>query len=175
MLLTQVENNTRTIDYGDPRSASIWGDCSTAVIVSKSVPSGIAIDSFPARSCPSRWRTVRVPLAGHFVQDGPAVHEFAIRTMHALVRDMRQIAGRDDIYFIGHQANLPALMAVCSKTGVPQERHLSNIEDFGNCGAAGAPSVLSQHWRSLNAGDVVVIAVVGSGLTWGGLWVRMLA
>ncbi len=174
VLITQVENNTRTINYGDPRSAAIWGDCSTAVIVSKSIPSGTAIESFPARSCPARWRAVRMPLAGHFVQDGPAVHGFAIRTMQSLVCDMRQLACHDDIYFIGHQANLPALMAVCSKTGVPQEKHLSNIETFGNCGAAGAPSVLSQHWRTLNAGDVVVIAVVGSGLTWGGLWLRML-
>jgi len=173
VLLTQVENNTRTIDYRDPRSAAIWGDCSTALIVSKSIPSGITIEGFPPMSCPAKWHAVRVPVSGHFAQDGPAVHAFAIRTMHALVRDIRRSSGLDDVYFIGHQANLPALMAVCEKAEIPSERHLFNIEKFGNCGAAGAPSVLSQHLRTLKSGDSVVIAVVGSGLTWGGLCVRM--
>jgi 3-oxoacyl-[acyl-carrier-protein] synthase-3 len=40
---------------------------------------------------------------------------------------------------------------------------------YGNTGAAGAPSVLSQRWDELAPGDVVLMAVVGSGLTWSSL------
>jgi 3-oxoacyl-[acyl-carrier-protein] synthase-3 len=57
---------------------------------------------------------------------------------------------------------------VCKRTGISLENHLSNIAAFGNCGAAGAPSVLSQRWDELR--DAVVnMAVVGSGLAWGGM------
>ena len=37
------------------------------------------------------------------------------------------------------------------------------------CGAAGAPSVLSQNWDALPPRCEIVMVVVGSGLTWGGL------
>jgi 3-oxoacyl-[acyl-carrier-protein] synthase-3 len=43
---------------------------------------------------------------------------------------------------------------------------------FGNCGAAGAPTVLSQHWEELR-GAIVHMAVVGSGLAWGGMRIAL--
>jgi hypothetical protein len=38
----------------------------------------------------------------------------------------------------------------------------------GNCGASGAPTVLSENWDNPQVGDAVALAVVGSGLTWAG-------
>jgi 3-oxoacyl-[acyl-carrier-protein] synthase III len=38
----------------------------------------------------------------------------------------------------------------------------------GNCGASGAPTVLSEHWDDSLVGDAVALSVVGSGLTWAG-------
>ena len=70
--------------------------------------------------------------------------------------------------FVGHQANLLVLEGICRRVEVDPERHFHNVTDFGNCGAAGAPSVLSQRWESFEAGDEVAIALVGAGLTWGG-------
>ncbi|NNF16982.1 MAG: ketoacyl-ACP synthase III, partial [Gammaproteobacteria bacterium] len=40
---------------------------------------------------------------------------------------------------------------------------------FGNCGAAGAPTVLSQNWEQLQNGGALILNVVGSGLSWGGV------
>ena len=51
--------------------------------------------------------------------------------------------------FIGHQANLRMLENVCKRTNIPVEDHYSNVDYFGNTGAAGAPTVLSQHWDEL--------------------------
>jgi 3-oxoacyl-[acyl-carrier-protein] synthase-3 len=70
--------------------------------------------------------------------------------------------------FIGHQANLRMLENVCRRTGIALENHYSNVAYFGNCGAAGAPSVLSQKWDELRD-TVIHLAVVGSGLAWGGM------
>ena len=70
--------------------------------------------------------------------------------------------------FIGHQANALMLEAVCRRTATPSERHLFNVDRYGNCGAAGAPSVFSQNWDRIDDG-YLNLAVVGSGLTWGGV------
>jgi len=53
------------------------------------------------------------------------------------------------------------------------DAHWHNVECYGNTGAAGAPTVLSQHWDELVDGDVVIVAVVGSGLTWSGVQIEV--
>jgi 3-oxoacyl-[acyl-carrier-protein] synthase III len=141
-------------------------------VVSSRVPSPAKIGSCGMDSNPSGWAKVTIPSGGHFAQDGATVQAFAIRQMTDLVCDARKHLKCNDGYFIGHQANLKALKSVCARTGVPDDKHLYNVDEFGNCGAAGAPSVLSQHWSSFQPNDNVVIAVVGSGLSWAGLWVQ---
>jgi 3-oxoacyl-[acyl-carrier-protein] synthase-3 len=42
------------------------------------------------------------------------------------------------------------------------------VDRFGNCGAAGAPGVLSQNWERFSPGDLLAMVVVGAGLSWGG-------
>jgi len=61
------------------------------------------------------------------------------------------------------------LNAVCERADISSDRHLHNVEDFGNCGAAGAPGVLSQRWDDLPPTCEIALVVVGSGLTWAGL------
>jgi 3-oxoacyl-[acyl-carrier-protein] synthase-3 len=60
------------------------------------------------------------------------------------------------------------LESVCRRAGIPSERHFFNVDRFGNCGAAGAPSVLSENWDEFKSGYLGIV-VVGSGLTWGGV------
>ena len=83
----------------------------------------------------------------------------------------RALETRGAIRFIGHQANLLMLDAVARRIEV--DTHWHNVESFGNTGAAGAPTVLSQRWDELAEGDVVVLAVVGSGLTWASVQIEI--
>ncbi len=71
--------------------------------------------------------------------------------------------------FIGHQANAMMLDSIVRRAEIDAADHWHNVERFGNTGAAGAPSVLSQHWDALAPGDTVALVVVGSGLTWAAL------
>jgi 3-oxoacyl-[acyl-carrier-protein] synthase III len=171
VLVVNVENNTRTIDYRDRRTAVLWGDGSAAAVVSTRVPSGVRVRHSVVRSDPSGWNKVVIPSGGHFAQEGSAVQGFAIRkTLATLTELAAHLRGaREDLRFIGHQANLLMLNSVCERAHVAPERHFSNVADFGNCGAAGAPSVLSQHWDSLPDACELALVVVGSGLTWAGL------
>jgi 3-oxoacyl-[acyl-carrier-protein] synthase III len=168
VLLVQPENLTRMVDYRDRNTAVLMGDCSTAAVVSLRVPSAVAVDRIVQRTSPAGWERVVAYTGGHLRQDGPAVQAFGIRRMAEL---LQEFAGQSsaDAMFVGHQANLLMLEAVCRRGGIPAERHLYNVDEFGNCGAAGCPSVLSLHWSSLFERRATVHAVVvGAGLTWAG-------
>jgi 3-oxoacyl-[acyl-carrier-protein] synthase-3 len=175
VLVVNVENTTRTVDYRDRRTAVLWGDGSSAAVVSTRVPAPVRVRHSVVHSDPAGWNKVVIPTGGHFAQEGSAVQGFAIRksvsTLHELAAHVR--GDRAGLVFIGHQANLLMLNAVCERAQIEPSRHLSNVADFGNCGAAGAPGVLSQHWDTLPPRCEVAMVVVGSGLTWGGLLIEV--
>lgn len=169
VLIVNAENTTRTVDYSDRKNAVVWGDGSVAAVVSPRVPSHARARSAEIGSDPSNWDKVTIRAGDRFAQDGAAIQAFAIRTMAEIVSAFRDDGAPDHSYFVGHQANLRALESVCRRLEIPPAQHLFNVNRFGNCGAAGATGVISQRWDDFRQGDVVLIAVVGSGLTWGGL------
>jgi 3-oxoacyl-[acyl-carrier-protein] synthase-3 len=171
VLLLNVEAFTRAINYSDRRVAVLFGDAATAAIISSRVSARTCIVGSTFRTDPSGHDHITIPAGGHFAQDGHKVQIFAIRKTVEIVDGMRtqgngHSAERE--FFIGHQANLRMLETVCGRLRLPAKNHLSNVERFGNCGAAGAPSVLSQNWDTLGP-CAINMAVVGSGLSWGGI------
>lgn len=171
VLVVNVENTTRTVDYRDRRTAVLWGDGSSAAVVSARVPSPVRVRRSVVHSDPGGWNKVVIPAGGHFRQEGSAVQAFAIRKSLATLNELAAHRSPDGgpMLFIGHQANLMMLNAVCERAKVDPAHHLFNVDEFGNCGAAGAPGVLSQHWETLPPRCEIALVVVGSGLTWGGL------
>jgi 3-oxoacyl-[acyl-carrier-protein] synthase III len=171
VLVANIEAFTRTVNYADRGTAVLFGDCASAAIVSTRVSSRVRVLESSFQSDPTGHGQITIPAGGHFAQEGHRVQIFAVRKTVELVGASR-FAGREqpgrEEFFIGHQANLRMLEAVCKRLNIPAKNHLSNVQNFGNCGAAGAPSVLSEHWEDL-APCAVNMAVVGSGLSWGGL------
>jgi 3-oxoacyl-[acyl-carrier-protein] synthase-3 len=58
------------------------------------------------------------------------------------------------------------LNPVCDRAGIIPENHWHNVKYYGNTGCSGAPAVLSQRWDELQPGHHVAISLVGAGLTW---------
>lgn len=174
ILLVIPDNTTRAVDYRDRRSAVLWGDATCAIIVSKKHTACASIDHTSLSSNPQNWNKVLLPTGGHFSQEGSTVQKFAIKTTLASLQTLRDATEVtfDQHYFIGHQANLTMLESVCRIGNISENRHLYNVDYFGNCGAAGAPCVLSQNWSKFVPGDMVFIIVVGAGLSWGGMVLR---
>ncbi len=169
VLIVQPENNTRTVDYNDRNTAVLWGDGSTAAVVSSKHPARVRVMHTCLESDPKAWRKVRIPSGGHFTQEGRAVQAFAIRKGTAAIQELAEHSrNAQEMSFIGHQANLLVLEGICRRASISNDRHFHNVEHYGNCGAAGAPSVLSQCWNTFAPGQEVGVAVVGAGLTWGG-------
>jgi 3-oxoacyl-[acyl-carrier-protein] synthase-3 len=166
-LLVIAEAYTHATDYTDRNTCVLWGDASFACIASAEKPSGLSFEVLDTRigSRSSDWRTIEIPNDGFFKQRGAVVQAFAIRKMAAIVQ--QQLEGSPVDWFVGHQANAGILSRACARAGLRPEQNLTNIEEFGNTGAAGAPSVLADHQGRFADGSRIVVATVGAGLSWG--------
>lgn len=178
VLILSVEAFTRTINYSERQSAVLFGDAASAAILSPRVASSTRILETKFLTDPSGQNQITIRAGGHFAQDGHRVQLFAIRKTAETIESLSGPHSDNgsnlqaNEFFVGHQANLRMLEAVCRRMNIPDTRHLSNVRLFGNCGAAGAPSVLSQNWQKLGP-CAINMAVVGSGLSWGGLRICM--
>jgi 3-oxoacyl-[acyl-carrier-protein] synthase-3 len=175
VLVVNPENTTRAVNYSDRATAVLWGDGTSAAIVSHDSPARVRVVETTLASSPAGCALVTIPRFGHFAQEGPAVQRFAIKTTQACLEAMLPSARArvadfgGTVRFVAHQANLLVLESVVRRGGLDASEHWFNVVHRGNTGAAGAPGVLSEHWGELAKGDVVVVAVVGSGLTWSSL------
>jgi len=174
VLVVAAERLTTCVDYSDRAAAVLWGDGAAAAVLSHRVPGRAAIEGTCLESSPAGWDKVVVPRSGHFEQEGRTVQTFAVKKTVRLLRKLTQQFKVPDrpFYFVGHQANRVMLDSVCRLAEIPEDRHFSNVEDFGNTAAAGSPSVVSQRWADWEDGDDIAIVGVGSGLTWGGFMLR---
>jgi 3-oxoacyl-[acyl-carrier-protein] synthase-3 len=175
VLVVNPENTTRVVNYADRASCVLWGDGTSAAIVSREAPARVRVVQTTLASSPAGCALVTIPRFGHFAQEGSQVQRFAIKTTQACLEAMlpaaraRAAEAGGTVRFVAHQANLLVLESVARRAGLAEGEHWFNVVDRGNTGAAGAPGVLSQHWGELAKGDVVILAVVGSGLTWASL------
>jgi 3-oxoacyl-[acyl-carrier-protein] synthase III len=176
ILLVIPENMTRCVNFTDRKVAVLLGDGTSALVVSKKHASNAIISGVSIGSNPGSYKTIMTPAGLHFSQEGPVVQRFAIKKMVSIIEQFRNQYSIevDDHYFIGHQANLTMLKSICKIVKIREDLHLYNVHEFGNCGAAGAPSVLSQYWSSFVRGDQIILAVVGAGLTWGGMLINFM-
>lgn len=174
VLIVTPESLTTTVDYSDRSAAVLWGDGTTAAIVSARVPSHIEILGNVLESSPAGADKVTVPHFGHFGQEGRTVQMFAIKKTVRVLRKLQKAFRQDDrpFHFVGHQANLRMLETVCRQGDIADDRHHHTVVDYGNTGAAGAPGVVSMRWDAWKSGDDIALVGVGSGLTWSGYVMR---
>lgn len=164
VLIAVAEYLTRTVDYSDRNVAVLFGDCATAMVVSNQVESRACVLDTWVETLPRLCEQVVIPTGGHFRQNGRLVQATAIAKTVAAIRRAAPVVNAP-AYFIGHQANLTMLKQICKLAEVPPERHLFNVDQFGNCGTSGTASVLSQHWERFATGDAVTLHQVGAGFT----------
>ena len=112
-----------------------------------------------------------------FKMKGNELFKIAVRSMSEISREVLDEAGlsaRDVDLFIPHQANQRITDAVASKLAVEGERVYSNIAMHGNTSSASIPIALDECVEAgrIKAGDLVLMASFGGGVTWGGVLVR---
>ncbi len=114
---------------------------------------------------------------GHFItMKGREVYRFAYSQMLGMLAWAMEGKDVDDLgWMIPHQMNRRILDNAIESLGIPPERVLHNIEQYGNTSAGSVPILFSEAWEQgkLEKDKFLVLAAFGAGLTWAGariLW-----
>jgi 3-oxoacyl-[acyl-carrier-protein] synthase-3 len=104
--------------------------------------------------------------------DGRATFRAAVAAMTDVTHEVVSDAGLalDEIdLFVYHQANSRIIGAVGERLGLPADRVVDSIAEYGNTSAASIPIALAEAAEQgrLRPGARVLLSAFGAGLTWG--------
>ena len=104
--------------------------------------------------------------------NGREVYKFAVRVMNTATIEAIEKAGLtpDDIsLFVPHQANLRIIDAARERLGLPPERVVVTVDEYGNNSTASIPLALQHALDAgrIKDGDNLLLVSFGGGLSWG--------
>lgn len=190
-LVIGAEVLSRIINWHDRSTAVLIGDGAGAAVVGPVGPgtgilahlagadgSGFPYILYPAGGSrtPTTAGTVAAGLNSFHMQ-GREVFKWAVRMVPEFAARALSLAGlqvADVDLFVPHQANKRIIEAVVERLGIPMERTWVNIERYGNISAACIPVALWEARQAgrLRAGDRLLTAAFGGGLTWAAMTMR---
>jgi 3-oxoacyl-[acyl-carrier-protein] synthase-3 len=193
IIVIGVDVMSSIIDYTDRKTCVIFGDGGGAALVQRaeSDEENTLIDFLhevdgsggPALCLPgggSRNGTsvATVEQKLHYVhQDGQAVFKFATRKMADVCSRLLErngLTGQDIDVFIPHQANRRIIDAAVDRLGMPHDRTIINIDEYGNTTAGTLPLAINTAIERgvLTKGKLVLLATVGAGFSVGACLLR---
>ncbi len=109
--------------------------------------------------------------------NGQEVYKFATREVPKVVQealDMAELTVDDVDWLLLHQANIRIMDVVAKRLGIPFEKVIHNLDQYGNTSAASIPIALSEAVASgkVKKGDVIACSGFGAGLSWGSVIMR---
>jgi len=191
VLVIGSDTMSRIIDYTDRSTCILFGDGAGAMLVEPTeggetgfidfvnMVEGAGGDSLKQPAGGSRMPASAETVAQrlHFVkQDGQQVFKYAVRKMEETSRELLErnhLKVEDIAVMIPHQANRRIIVAAAERLGVPCDRVIINIGEYGNTTGATIPLATRDALRcgKLKKGDLVLFVAVGAGYTVGAnLW-----
>jgi 3-oxoacyl-[acyl-carrier-protein] synthase III len=112
----------------------------------------------------------------HYIyQEGQAVFKFAVVKMADVaveIMEKNNLQPDDIAWLVPHQANLRIIDATGRRMGLPPEKVMINIQNYGNTTAATIPLCIWDFENRLRKGDNLILAAFGGGFTWGSIWLK---
>ncbi|MZP53818.1 MAG: beta-ketoacyl-ACP synthase III [Bacteroidales bacterium] len=176
-------------DYTDRTTCPLFGDAAGAVLLEPSTDDTGIID-YLFKTDGSGRKFLHIKAGGsvkpashetvdareHFVyQEGQSVFKFAVVNMADIAAEIMQrnnLKSEDIAWLVPHQANLRIIDATGRRMGLPPEKIMINIQNYGNTTAATIPLCLWEYENKLRKGDVVILAAFGGGFTWGSMYLK---
>jgi 3-oxoacyl-[acyl-carrier-protein] synthase-3 len=180
------------IDYTDRATCILFGDGAGAVLLEPCSEGEIGLVDFVHEIDGSGASSLYMPAGGsakpstaetvaakeHFVhQEGGAVFKVAVRKMSELAETLltrNELTAEDIDLFIPHQANQRIILSTAEKLGMPEEKIVINIGEYGNTTAATIPLAMhtALEQKRLKKGGLVLLASFGGGYTIGATLLR---
>ncbi len=184
-LVIGSETFSRIIDWNDRSTCVLFGDGSGAVVLksanedsSSSILSNhlysdgdykemLFVDGGPSTS----------NSVGLLRMDGSGVFKHAVKNISLAIVDAleaNEMTIEDVDWFVPHQANSRILEAVAKKIKINKEKIIVTVDKHANTSAASIPLALNEANKNkqIKKGDVVLLAAMGGGFTWGSSLIR---
>ncbi|MCM1322248.1 MAG: ketoacyl-ACP synthase III [Bacteroides sp.] len=189
-LVCGAETLSRITDWTDRSSCVLFGDGSGAVLLENTdaekksalsaesaADAARGLGSFVHGAVGTGADALYCRHGGKMIMDGHAVYNFAVGKMVDIIRDLmeKESLALDDIsWFVCHQANARIILSAAKRLGFSAEKFVLNMEQYGNMSSACIPIALHDMSVSgqLKAGQTIVSAAFGAGLTWSGCVIR---
>jgi len=188
ILVVAVELITRLMNWDDRNTCVLFGDAAAAAIVGKG-PKAMEIVAATAGTDGSKSDILAVEIGGtrtpftveggrqELVMKGREVFKEAVEHMSAAAHEVLAQAGvrlEDIALLVPHQANMRILDAVRGELGLPAEKVVINVQEYGNTGSASVPLALweARQQGRIKPGDLVLLVSFGAGFHWAGMLLR---
>ena len=187
ILIIGAETLSKITDYTDRTTCVLFGDGAGAALVERSDedcflgsdlgsdgsdPTVLYMPGGGSKFPYNRNGELTDQRLGYIKMQGQSVFKFAVNQMAASTRNALSQAGltTSDIDFVvPHQANLRIVDATVKMLGVPPEKCIVNIAEYGNTSAASIPIALAEAVENglIKNDNVIVLVAFGGGLSWG--------
>ncbi len=189
VIVVGTDKMSSITDYTDRTTCTLFGDAAGAVLLEPTYEEFGVMD-YIFKTDGSGRKYLHMKAGGslrpashdtvggreHYIyQEGQAVFKFAVSNMADVAAEImeKNNLGPDDIaWLVPHQANLRIIDATGRRMGLPPEKVMINIQNYGNTTAATIPLVLWEFEKKLKKGDNLILAAFGGGFTWGSIWLR---
>ena len=186
VLVVAAEVKSRFLNYKEGETAILFGDgAGAAVLVPGDERHGLL--SVTLRADGSYADLIRIRAGGSrqpaskktvaeglhaITMQGPSLFRVAVRHLESAVIETLKAQGLtvpEVRWFFFHQANGRMLDKVVERLGIPAAQTFSVIERYGNTSSSSLPLTLDAAVRAgeVKPGDLVLLATIGGGLTWG--------
>jgi len=195
-LVVGAESMSRWVDWQDRNLCILFGDGAGAMVLEASDDEpgilGYSMHSngndYRHLNSPYHGKTTTVNTPGSETElqvggfaplrmAGKDVYKFATREVPIALQEAIDAAGltvQDVDHLLLHQANTRIMDVVAERLGIPAEKVICNLPEYGNTSSASIPIALDGAVRSgrVKKGDLIACAGFGAGLSWGAALIR---
>jgi 3-oxoacyl-[acyl-carrier-protein] synthase III len=189
IIVVGADKMSSIIDYTDRATCIIFGDGAGAVLLEPTTDNIGIMDAW-MRSDGAGWVHLHQKAGGsrrpptietvqnreHYVyQEGAVVFKHAVQGMAEActhIMNNNNLKSEDIHWLVPHQANKRIIDSTAHKMGLPDEKVMMNIQNYGNTTNATIPLCLKDYEGKLRQGDNLILAAFGGGFTWGAIYLK---
>ena len=189
VIVVGADKMSSITDYTDRTTCTLFGDGAGAVLLEPTMEEhGVMDHIFRVDGSGRKYLHMKaggsarpashetIDAREHYVyQEGQAVFKFAVSKMAdvaAEIMEKNNLRPEDIAWLVPHQANLRIIDATGRRMGIPPEKVMINIMNYGNTTAATIPLCIWEFEKRLKKGDNLILAAFGGGFTWGSIWLK---
>jgi 3-oxoacyl-[acyl-carrier-protein] synthase-3 len=189
VIIVGTDKMSSITDYTDRTSCPLFGDAAGAVLLEPGKGDyGIMDHIFHTDGSGQKYLHMKaggsvkpashetVDAREHYIyQEGQSVFKFAVVNMADVAAEImvkNKLKAEDIAWLVPHQANLRIIDATGRRMGLPPEKVMINIQNYGNTTTATIPLCLWEYEKKLKKGDKIILAAFGGGFTWGSVYLK---